>query len=142
MRPSLIIPRLRAQCPTFSNRIAGAADFAAAVTADDVIVPCAFVVSGGDSVDENEIIGGGLVQDVTDRFSVIVCVSNAANERGQDGMEQLFDIRDELLAALLGWTPDAAHGAVNYAGSDGDPTLDRARIWHGYDFTTRTFIAT
>lgn len=140
MRPSLVIPRIRANCPTLANRVAGAADFTAAATADDVVVPCAFVIPGGDSVDENDIIGGGLVQEVIDRFTVIVCVSNTTNERGQDGMETIFDIRDELLAALVGWSPDADHGVVNYAGADGDPSLDRARIWHGFDFFARTTV--
>lgn len=141
MRPSLIIPRLRAQCPIFSGRVAGAADFAAASLADDVVVPCAFVLPGGDVPGDQELIGEPL-QELSERFTVAVCVSNLTDERGQDGAEQLHDIRAQLLTALLGWSPDgsATFGPVTYLGSDGDPTIDRARIWHAYDFSVATNI--
>jgi hypothetical protein len=140
MRPSLIIPRLREQCATLGGRVGGAADFAAAEEVDDLQVPCAFVVPGGDTVGPSEVIAEGF-QEVEDRFTVIVCVSNSSDERGQQGMETLYDIRDELLAALLNWSPSAAHGRISYAGSDGDPLIDRARIWHGYDFTVATSVS-
>lgn len=140
MKPSLIIPRLRELCPSFGGRVAGAAEFAAAEGVDDLAVPCAFVVPGGDTVGEAEIVGQGF-QELDERFTVIVCLSNSSDERGQEGAEDLDDIRAELIAALLNWSPSAAHGPIAYAGSDGDPLLDRARIWHGYDFTAATSIS-
>ena len=140
MKPSLIIPRLRANCPTLALRVAGAADYAAAALSEDVAVPCAFVLPGGESAGDQELIGAPL-QELTDRFTVVVCVSNLADERGQAGAEQLDDIRRELTAALLGWSPDTAQfGPIQYQGSDGDPTIDRARIWHAYDFSAVSFI--
>jgi hypothetical protein len=140
VRPSLIIPRLRASCPIFSGRVAGAADFAAASLADDVPVPYAFVLPGGDVPGEQELIGQAL-QQLQDRFTVAVCVSNTSDERGQAGAEQLHDIRAELLTALLGWSPAAEFGPTSYLGSDGDPTIDRARIWHAFDFACSTHLS-
>lgn len=140
MRASLIIPRLRANCPLLGGRVAGSAEFGAAAVADDVAVPCAFVIPLGDTVGDADVIGEAF-QEIDQRFTVIVCVSNLADERGQAGSELMADIRDELIAALLGWSPSAAHGPIAYEGNDGDPAIDRARMWLGFDFKTATTVS-
>lgn len=139
MRPSLIIPRLRASCPIFSGRVFGAAAYAVAAEQVDVVVPAAFVIPAGDSAQPDELIGAHL-QEVEDRFAIVVAVSNTADERGQDGAEQLHDVRAQLIAALCGWSPDAATDPINYLGADGEPQIDRARIWHSFDFSALTRI--
>jgi hypothetical protein len=136
----LIIPRLRAQCPIFSGRVFGAATYAAAADQVDVSVPCAFVIPAGDSAQPDELISQHL-QIVDDRFAVVVCVSNTADDRGQDGAEQLHDVRAQIIAALCGWSPDANTDPVNYAGAEADPQIDRARIWHSFDFSAVTRIS-
>jgi len=139
LRPSLIIPRLRANCPIFAGNVAGAADFAAAIGADHFPAPYAYIVNLGDTPGENETIGV-VTQVVTDRFLVVVCADNSVDDRGQDGGEQLEDMREQLIAALIGWRPTEQHGPIAYTGSDGDPDMDRARIWHGYTFQADTII--
>lgn len=136
MRPSLIIPRLRAQCPMFAGRVFGAGAYAEAAASEDVAVPCAFVVPAGDSALPNEVMSGGHLQTVDDRFAVVVCVSNTADERGQDGAEKLHDARAELIAALCGWSPAADTDPIDYLGAESEPAIDRARIWHAFDFSS------
>lgn len=142
MKPSLIIPRIRSLCPILAGRVAGAAAFAEARETDDLAVPCAFVIPGGDTAGEELLLGGPALQDINDTFSVVVCVSNLADERGQAGAEQLHDIRAELIAALLGFVPSLAYDAITYTGSGDELEVNRARIWHSYDFACVTRIST
>lgn len=135
MKPSLIIPRLRASCPIFAGRVFGAAAYAEAAASDDVAAPCAFVVPAGDSALADELLGAEHLQTVEDRFAVVVCVSNTADERGAAGAEQLHDARAELIAALCGWSPDAQTDPINYQGAESEPAIDRSRIWHSFDFS-------
>lgn len=135
MRPSLIIPRLRASCPMFGGRVAGAANFRQAAQQDDFPAPHAFVLVGADQ--DGEVMLSGLDQEITTRFAVVVAVQNTADERGQDAGEAFYDARAELLAALVGWTPDPARYApVLYLGMPDDPDVTRARAWAQFDFQT------
>lgn len=135
MKPSLIIPRLRANCPIFAGRVFGAAAYAQAAESDDVAVPCAFVIPAGDTALGDELLGAEHLQTLEDRFAVIVCMSNTADERGAAGAEQLHDARAELIAALCGWSPDPESDPINYQGAESEPAIDRARIWHSFDFS-------
>lgn len=139
MRPSLIIPRLRASCPSFANRIGGAVDFEGAQLAEELATPCAFVIPIATSPSENQLLGGVIAQDVTDVFGVAVCVSNTANERGQDSAETMHDLLDEVRDALLGWSPGADFGPVEWAGIE-FTAPDRARLWATISFSTQTFV--
>ena len=142
MRPSLIIPRLRAQCPVFQQRVAGAATFRQVVLQDDFPVPHAFVLPLGDSAD-GDVMVSGLDQELTTRFSVNVAVANTSDERGQAAAELIYDARAELIAALVGWTPDAARfSPILYRGMPDDPDITRARAWAQFDFEALAFTAT
>jgi hypothetical protein len=90
--------------------------------------------------------GEGLTADatlqvLTERFGVIVAMSNAADYRGQASTEALDDIKAELLAALLGFEADADHVAMEYAGGR-HLAMNRARLWHQFDFVTQVVIST
>lgn len=138
MRPSLIIPRLRAQCPSFANRVGGAADYAGAqINEADLAVPHAFVIPVASTPAENQLIGA-VAQDVTETFAVGICVSNTVDERGQDSAEVMESLIDEVVTALIGWTPTGNFGAVEWAATEySDP--DRARLWAQVTFQVASF---
>lgn len=141
MRPSLIIPRLRAQCPIFASRVAGAASYRQVSQQDDFQVPHAFVLLGTDNAD-GEVMLSSLDQELTTRIAVVVAVANTADERGQDASEAIYDIRAQLIAALVGWTPDAAKfSPILYRGMPDDPELTRARAWAQFDFEALAYTA-
>ena len=113
---------------------------AAVANGQNLDVPCAFVVPLGDDAGEN-LTAGPVTQVVASRFGVVVCVSNTADERGQQGADDLEDIRDELIAGLCGWSPDdERYDRIFYQGSDDDPRVDRARIWHQFNFAAMEVI--
>lgn len=141
MRPSLVIPRIRAQCAIFANRVAGAATYRQVSLQDDFPVPHAFILPLGEAAD-GEVMLSSLDQELTTRFAVVVAVANTSDERGQAAAEVMFDARAQLLAALVGWTPDATRYApVLYRGMPDDPDLNRARAWAQFDFEALAYTA-
>jgi len=133
----ILIDHIKAECPAFAGRVAGAAEFAAAAAeADRLAVPHAFVIRLVEDV-EPSITAGAVEQPSEEWFGIVVCVSNTADARGQGGDDTLDDVRAELRAALKGWQPDADHAPMEYRGFE---TLDltRARLWRRFDFSTLT----
>lgn len=142
MRPSLVIPRIRAQCPIFANRVAGAATYRQVSLQDDFPAPHAFVLPLGELAD-GEVMISAVDQELATRFAVVVAVSNTSDERGQAAAEAIYDIRASLLTALVGWTPDATRYApVLYRGMPDDPDVNRARAWAQFDFEALAYTAT
>lgn len=141
MKPSLIIPRIRSQVAALGTRVAGSAAMEGAIdTGRSMVLPCAFVVSLGDQPSENLELHA-VTQQILDRFAVVVCVSNASDERGQAASEQVHNLRAALWTALLGWTPDqTVYGPITYEGMPADPEIDRARMWAQFNFATEMFI--
>lgn len=141
MRPSLVIPRLRAQCPIFANRVAGSATYRQAIMQDDFAVPHAFVLPQGELAD-GEVMISAVDQELSTRFAVVVAVLNTSDERGQAAAEAIYDIRVALLSALVGWTPDATRYApILYRGMPDDPDVNRARAWAQFNFESLAYTA-
>jgi hypothetical protein len=140
MRPSLVIPRIRAQCPIFANRVAGSATYRQVSLQDDFAVPHAFVLPLGEAAD-GEVMLSNLDQELTTRFAVVVAVANTSDERGQAAAEVIFDARAQLIAALVGWAPNPTFAPVLYRGMPDDPDITRARAWAQFDFEARAYTA-
>lgn len=142
MRPRIIIPRLRALCPMFSGRVAGAIDFRRAMQSDDLPVPHAFVLLQGITTTGDDLLSQ-LDQEVNSQLTVFVSVSSTADERGQDASEQLIGAFVEIRDALLGWTPDASrYGAVLMDGMtlvEGE-LFTRARSWAQVDIVSAALV--
>jgi hypothetical protein len=142
MRPSLIIPRLKAQVAALSNRVAAAATVEAAMDQTNLGVPNAFIVPGPDVV-EGDVLLSPYAQEITARFSVVLTVANTAagDDRGQAAVEALLDLRNTVMTALVGWTPDAARFApLSYGGGD-EIVHTRARAHTQLEFFTSTTTA-
>lgn len=139
MKVQPIIDRLKAVSTTLGGRIAGAAEFSAEVEAARLALPCAFVLRASGEGSEPDTIGA-VVQMLTEDFAIVVAVDNSADSRGQAGAEALDDVMVDLLARLLGWSPDATHNAFSYVRDD-HVSLDRARLWHQFIFRTSSAIA-
>lgn len=140
MRPSLIIPRLLEQCPAFEGRVAGAATYAKVSDQDSFPVPHAFVLPMSESA-SGDVMLSGLDQELTTRIAVVVAVPNA-DDRGQKSVEVLYDIRAQLLRALVGWQPSDQFGPILYLGMPDEPGITRARVWMQFDFEAHDYTAT
>ncbi|WP_425404621.1 phage tail terminator protein [Hwanghaeella sp.] len=139
MMLSPIIAAIRERCPSFANRVAGAADYDALEESTRVVVPAAFVVPMDDQADPVVNGSNDVRQALEDSFRVVVLLSNTADQRGQASYDQVHLIRAELWAGILGWEPDENHNPIEYRGSD---LIARSRaflIW-GFDFSAATEI--
>lgn len=128
-----IIGALRTRCPTFGNRVAGAAQFKLLPESAALAVPCAFVIPLDDSPG-NARAQNSVRQALTDSFAVVVAASNVADERGQGAVDQVHAIRAVLWAALLGWQPSADYDGIVYEGGS-IVSMDRARLWYQFEFS-------
>jgi hypothetical protein len=134
MKVQPIIDRLKAVSTTLGGRIAGAAEFSAEVEAARLSLPCAFVLRASGEASEAATLGA-VVQMLTEDFAIVVAVDASADGRGQAAAEALDDVMADLIAGLLGWSPDATHNAFEYVRDD-HVAIDRARLWHQFTFRT------
>ncbi len=132
MDGSLIIARLRDECPSFNRRFYGAG--ARLRTMNDVLeekrgvaVPCGFAVWEGDdpSDDERELMSLDTMVERT--YSVTVAVDGTGDNDGTDASERLQDAGKEIIAALNGWAPSGGnYGRLIYLGAPDAPLYNRA----------------
>lgn len=111
---SPVISHVRAWCPAFGKRVAGALDFDVAMSSARMDVPCAWVVVTDDKPDASRS-STDVLQDIEDQFDVVVAIRNE-DERGQAAGDVIHRLRAELLRALSGWEPSAEHDAIQYRG--------------------------
>jgi NTP pyrophosphatase (non-canonical NTP hydrolase) len=132
MNLNTIIQALRQRCPSFANRVAGAAEFKRLPENSTLPVPAAFVIPLDDEVDNNRS-ANGYRQNIRDVFAVVVMLSNTADERGQAAGTAVHDIRRELWRALLGWEPAEDYDGIEYEGGN-LLGMDRARLFYQFEF--------
>lgn len=131
-----IIKRIRDKAPLFQQRVGGTADFIVKSNEDaDIAMPHAWVVPLSETADPSSNMGRP--QRVSERFGVIVCVTNALGRDDGLGLiasDALRAIRQSLFNSLLGWEPLPYYDTVSYVGAR-HLSMNRARIFHQYDFS-------
>lgn len=135
MRYELIIEQLRALCPVFENRVAGAAEFKNLAENQALSVPCAYVIP----LDENVEGPGSLNavrQNLTEGFAVVVALSNTIDEKGHAATVSLDAMRANIWRALLGWRPLSIYNGIYYDGGS-LLSVDRARLWYQFEFAAQ-----
>lgn len=132
MKLTPVIARLKTAAPLLAGRVAGTAEFEAALDARELAVPHGFVMPLAEGVRASRT-APLVVQAIDERFAVIVAVANTADPRGQAGAELLHDIRAQLWSALIDWPPAADLSPCEYRGGR-HLTMTRGRLWHQYDF--------
>lgn len=136
-----IITQLRANCPFFGSRVAGAANYAEGIASGTSWMdpPAAYVVPLDDEAGENEALNG-LRQELTERIGVVVNWA-AVDRRGQAPVAALAIARAQIFGALLNWKPAGANAARGIAYAGGAMLdFDRARLFYQFDFSLQTLI--
>ncbi|HFI3042877.1 TPA: hypothetical protein ACGP0M_003536 [Escherichia coli] len=134
MKLTPVIAALRARCPYFENRVAGAAQFKNLPEVGKLRLPAAYVVPGDDSPGENKS-QTDYWQELKEGFSVVVILSNGRDERGQfASYDVVDDVRQMLFKALLGWNPEACGNPITYDGGT-LLDLDRHELIYQFDFS-------
>ncbi|WP_334473718.1 phage tail terminator protein [Arsenophonus sp. PmNCSU2021_1] len=138
MKLSPVISALRTYCPRFEQRIGGAAEYGTALECTHLELPSAYVVPSGSTVGEQRS-QTDYWQVLTDQFSVIVILNNT-DKRGQYASCDLIDeVRSEIWRAILGWSPDPAYGAIEYADDEYLDMNQDELIWQ-FNFKAETEI--
>ncbi|MCC7005071.1 MAG: hypothetical protein IT497_00325 [Ottowia sp.] len=140
MNLNIIIAELRKRCPLFEQRVGGAAEFSPLPEGANLVVPAAYVIPLDDEVGPPSS-GQGYRQTLTEGFTVVVALSNKADERGQSARTMLDQVRAALWRVLLGWSPAPEYSELVYEGGN-LMLMDRARLYFGFEFSTQTQITT
>lgn len=131
-----IVARIKAQVAAF-KKVGIAADLAAAAR-ELKQEPAAFVIPVQDRAQRNAL-ENGVSQRVLSRFGVVLAVSNLRDASGERAQTELAPIRDALLAALLGWPPDAERDPCEYGGGRLLRLSDRV-LWWQDNFDTAFYL--
>lgn len=134
MNIELVIAQLRSRCSILSERVAGAAQFAAVTESTSLQMPCAYVIPLDDSPDPS-MSQTGVRQRLSEAFEVVVALDNRADERGQAAGVNVHTMRAALWRALLGWQPEERYDAITYEGGN-VLSIDRARLFWRFEFAT------
>jgi hypothetical protein len=134
MQIAPVVLKLRLADTRFSNRIAGAAELALALEGT-LTEEVAFVIQLGETCPPNEY-ENHINQVVTERFAIIAAIKNDLSQMDKTGLtayDSLYDFREELFAAILGWQMDQAESLVYYRGGR-VVELNRAWLWYQFEF--------
>lgn len=114
--------------------VLGAADFAAART-NLKDPPAAYVIPLGDRAAPSSLQGLSVDQHVTERFGVVMAVSNLRDVRGGAVNAALETLRRATIDNLLAFQPAADYDPVQYGGGR-ILQLDVSVIWWQLEFIT------
>ena len=141
-----IIEQLRVHCPFFFDPMQRRANVAGALSIEPLLLdanlplPCAYVVMNDDEPDVQRS-GQGYRQDVQEHFSVVVCLSAAADPRGQSVVDVVREVRADLFAVLLGAVFEDGDAPIEYTGTKLEH-YDKDRAFYSINFTCRYSIQT
>jgi hypothetical protein len=133
MKLTPFIQNIRAHCPFFCGRVGGAISTEPLMDAANLVVPSAYVVLEDDEPDR-QYSGQAYRQDIGESISVVVCISNEQDQRGQKAADDLHGIRKQLFVALLGWSFDDEYTPLEYMGSE-LVFQDRSRVFYAFKFS-------
>jgi hypothetical protein len=129
-----IAERLKASCPSLKNRVEGADDYDSALENNKFPAPCAYVVELEDSGEPNTMTGVHR-QRITTQIGVMMVVSNKRDATGSAAHSNLTIIREEVRAALAGWSPTDAE-PMNFLKGRSVKPYGANRFWASV-FTTK-----
>lgn len=131
-----VLARLKSQLTGF-RKIGGAADLEA-IGSGVVPAPAVFLLPGKEVASDIDI-AGDTIQRVLARFSLVLAISNKGDAQGGGALGELEPFRDQIKAALLGWSPASGFDAVTFCSGDLLP-FGNATLWWLEEFKTAYFI--
>jgi hypothetical protein len=132
------IAHLRAYCPPFNGRVAGAADFRQGLVNynANMPLPAAYVLPLDQESDGNRQMTG-LFQLVNKTVGIVVELDATTDRRGQEPAMTCDTIEAALFSALLLWAPvecRVPNGQGYYFSGGRFLDLDRARLFYQWEF--------
>lgn len=130
------IQRLRDQATSF-RQFGGAADLATAQDAT-VTMPSGYVYPVAETAEGSDTGTEVISQRVTARVAVAIAAKNLRDARGDAALADLAALRQEILSALLGWTPNGEFTPVQFARGQ-LVKFSNAVLWWQDEFTTQFY---
>lgn len=132
------IEQLRAHCPVFAGRVAGAADFQLGLKNynENMALPAAYVVPLDQESRGNQVMTG-LIEVIDKTVAVVVELDATPDRRGQDPTMSYDAIETQLFGAMLLWAPEPCRvpNGQGYQFTGGRfLDLDRARVFYQWEF--------
>ena len=134
MKLGQIIFRIRNDKTYFGNQVGGAIELDLAVT-QTLKKDTAFVIPLIDDAGPNGY-DTGTTQKIIERFGVVVALamdSKQSDKLGFVAYDQLHEIRNQLIGALVGWVPIDADSQVSYRGGR-LLDINNAYVWWQFEF--------
>lgn len=131
--------RLRDAAPSLRQVDTAAAYAALEVAPPRARCPAAFLVETDTDAGPQGLAVGGHRQVLTERFAAVLFLDAARDARGAAAAEAAREVRQEVLAALLGFTPDQAYEPVVYLGGRLLSAEGGYLVWQD-DFATRRVV--
>lgn len=124
IRRAGIVARLKAEAPSL-RLVEGLAQLAALKQNPSTNVqPAAYVVPVSETAGDNRL-ANGIAQRNAVTFGVVLCITDLSDPRGDAAGDVLDEVRGEVRAALVGWTPIGASGPALFVGGE---TIDLDRF--------------
>lgn len=100
--------------------------------------PAAFVLPADEVSGPNTLSSGAVSQLVTATFTVVIAVANYADSTGKSGHDSLQEIREKVLACLIGWPPPDTVTEVTH--TQGNLALyNQSTLWWRDSFSTQFY---
>lgn len=128
MKIKEIIEHLKLECPSFQNRVSGAADYDLALESNLFKAPCAYVVPLSTASTPNNTYPAH-VQKITMQFGVMMIISNKRDSTGYAAHEELNDVQLEVMNALCGFQPEGVDFPIEHVAGRSSGSYDLNRFW-------------
>jgi hypothetical protein len=133
MLHDLIVAQIKTAVPEL-KKVSLVADLASA-KADAKSFPCAYVLTLSEQGGLPRYMSGVVAQQRTARIGVVLAVRNVRDAAGTAAAGDMDALRAQVDAALFGWKPDEAHGALIFTGGALLALLD-GEVWWRDEYTT------
>lgn len=131
-----VIDRLKAS--TSLRQVQGALELAAALKAQSVATPAAFVVPMVDRAKPDEGFTGSVLQLVTSTVAIVLVLDNKRDSTGAAANPDLERYRQEVRTALLGWVAEGMEAPIT-AGEGHLIDIDNGRAWWADEYHTEHY---
>lgn len=122
MKLQTVVDRLAAECPSLVD--AKLLSEVHEIDRPELGTPSAFLLRLSDSPQPNEGMGVLVNQPLRRSFAIIIVARSADGSN-----EPLEDARQEIFAALVGWTPTGQDFLIEYDGGEADSIEGRLVRW-------------
>ena len=138
MLPATLIERLKVTCPLL-KLVGGSADFSVAEAALRNKLPAAFVIPLAEQASPNSSATTLVSQRVNQQFGVILAASNLRDATGEKALADIYAVRQQVMAALLGWIPAGERSGMEFSGGHLQDMSDQV-LWWQDDFNLDIYL--